>query len=229
MSQTKRRNTARIKPVMSNKRKIKQQRAYQPTNNTPKTTQNTGKPQTGRFSNIAWGSLGAKIGIGAVVLGLIAVVLISQPELRGVPDGTSEVVVAEAVHTNTPISTETAVPAGGPHSGIWANCGYYPNEINAGNALHSVEHGAVWLTYDPTLLTDNGESLKRFTSRNEKVLVSAVPNQGSAYIATAWARQLTIDDVEDIRLGQFVNEFTSASSAPEPGGTCGGGIGNPSF
>ena len=169
--------------------------------------------------------------IAGIVLvgGLVAIVFFSQPELRGVPDGTETLAVGDRGHVDGDIHADGEVPAGGLHAGIWQNCGFYGEEIRSENAVHSLEHGAVWISYDSSLPADEVQALHRFTSRTEKVLVSLVPGQDAPIIATAWAQQLEIDDLEDARLSQFVNEFTSSRSAPEPGGRCNGGVGNPEF
>jgi hypothetical protein len=164
-----------------------------------------------------------------VVGGLSAIVLFSQPELRGVPEGARTVAVGDPQHVTGDIHAEGEVPAGGAHDAIWQNCGFYGEEIRSENAVHSLEHGAVWIAYDPDLSGDDIQSLRRFVRRNEKVLVSPVAGQGSAIIATAWGTQLELDDPSDSRLGQFVNEFSGASSAPEPGGRCNGGVGHREF
>jgi len=164
-----------------------------------------------------------------LVVGLVAVVLFSQPELRGVPDGTQTEAVGDPVHVEGEVYPAGEVPSGGQHASIWQNCGFYPGEVQTENVLHSLEHGAVWVSYSDDMPDGDVESLRRFVSRNEKVLVSMVPGQGSPVIATAWARQLELDDPADSRLEQFVNEFTGASSAPEPGGRCNGGVGQPQF
>ncbi|NHZ71068.1 MAG: DUF3105 domain-containing protein [Proteobacteria bacterium] len=121
------------------------------------------------------------------------------------------------------------VPAGGAHNAVWQNCGFYADEVNSENAVHSLEHGAVWIAYDPAAGSSLANELRQYVSRNEKVLVSPVPGQAAPIIVTAWGQQLELDDPSDTRLGQFVNEFTGASSAPEPGGRCNGGVGSPSF
>lgn len=164
-----------------------------------------------------------------VVGGLAAVVFLSQPELRGVPDGTETVAVGDPQHVAGELHDDGEVPAGGAHNEIWQNCGFYHQEINSENAVHSLEHGAVWISYDPSMSSDGIDALRRFVSRSEKVLVSPVPGQDATIIVTAWGTQLVLDDHTDVRLGQFVNEFSGASSAPEPGGRCTGGIGEPAF
>jgi hypothetical protein len=161
-----------------------------------------------------------------VVVGwLLAVVLPSQPELSGVPDGAETVAVGGPEHVAGVFHDDGEVPACGVHNEIWQNCGFYDVEIESENAVHSLEHGAVWISYDPILSSGGVNSLRKFVSRNEKVLVSPVLGQESPIIVTAWGTQLELD----ARLGQFVNEFSGASSSPEPGGRCSGGVGHPQF
>lgn len=164
-----------------------------------------------------------------VVGGLSAIVLFSQPEIRGVPEGTQIVAVGDPQHVAGDVHAEGEVPAGGAHDEIWQNCGFYAEEIRSENAVHSLEHGAVWIAYDPDLSGDVVQSLRRFVKRTEKVLVSPVAGQDAPIIVTAWGTQLELDDASDSRLEQFVNEFSGSSSAPEPGGRCNGGVGNPEF
>jgi hypothetical protein len=163
----------------------------------------------------------------AVVVFLVAVVALSSPPLRGVPDGTRTVAVGSPQHVDGEVYADGEVPAGGPHSQIWQNCGFYDAEIRPENALHSLEHGAVWITYQPDLPSDEVDKLRGFIRNPDKVLISPIVGQDSPIIVTAWASQLELDDASDGRLEQFVNEFEGASSAPEPGGRCNGGVGTP--
>ncbi|VAW05227.1 hypothetical protein MNBD_ACTINO01-358 [hydrothermal vent metagenome] len=168
------------------------------------------------------------LGVGLVV-SLVAIVMFSQPEARGVPDGTQAVAIASADHVSGTVYANNEVPAGGAMDSIWQNCGFYDGQVRAENVVHSLEHGAVWVTYGAGLASDDVASLRRFVSRSEKVVVSAVPLQGAPIIVSAWGRQLQINDPSDARLDQFVNEFTGAPSAPERGGRCNGGVGQPQF
>jgi uncharacterized protein DUF3105 len=172
--------------------------------------------------------IGPALGI-FLVGGIIAIVLTSAPELRGVPDGTETLAVGDPVHVEGPVAPANEVPAGGPHAGIWQNCGFYDSPVGTENVLHSMEHGSVWVAYDPNLSSDDIQTLRGFASPNEKVLVTPVPGQSSPIIASAWGEQLQLDEVSDPRLNQFVNEFTRGLTAPEPGGTCRGGVGSPQF
>ena len=176
-----------------------------------------------------WPKRAAIIGGTALVLALVAIVLFTKPELRGVPEGTETQAVGAPSHVPGQIHDDGEVPAGGPHNDLWQNCGFYGEEIDSENAVHSLEHGAVWVSYDPGLPSEDVAVLRGFVDPIEKVLVSPVPGQASPVIATAWGQQLALDSVDDERLSQFVNEFSGASSAPEPGGRCNGGVGQPQF
>ena len=168
------------------------------------------------------------IGGTAFVLFLVAVVFFSVPALRGVPEGTAQVAVDAPQHVAGALYQPGEVPAGGPHAEVWQNCGFYDTEIQSENAVHSLEHGAVWITYRPGLSADQVKKLRGLTGNLEKVIVSPVPGQEAPIIVTAWANQLDLDDANDPRLAQFVNEFEGSFDAPEPGGRCTGGIGVPS-
>lgn len=85
----------------------------------------------------------------------------------------------------------------------------------------------MWITYEPGIAEDRIHTLRGFTGRLDKVLVSPVPGQGSPVIVTAWANQLELTDAGDARLAQFVNEFECSLDVPEPGGRCSGGVGAP--
>jgi len=167
------------------------------------------------------------IGGSALVAGLVAVVFLSSPLVRGVPEGTEHVAVAAPEHVDGDIHVDGEVPAGGPHDAIWQNCGFYDTEIRSENAVHSLEHGAVWITYEPGIAEDQVRQLGGFTGGFDKVLVSPVAGQGSPIIVTAWSNQLELADAGDARLAQFVNEFEGSFDSPEPGGRCNGGIGTP--
>jgi len=165
-------------------------------------------------------------GVGLVLL-LVAAVLFSPSPLRGVPEGTETVAVGPGEHLQGNIYAENEVPAGGAMASAWLNCGFYDTQVPAENVVHSLEHGAVWITHRPDAATEQVDRLSRFTGGFSKVIVSPVSGLSSPILVTAWGYQLELSDVDDSRLEQFVNEFEGSLGAPEPGGTCSGGVGVP--
>ncbi len=67
-------------------------------------------------------------------------------------------------------------PVGGLHSGVWQNCGIYTEPIDAKNAVHSMEHGAVWIAYHPDLPAGDVETLQDTVRGQQYVLLSPYPD-----------------------------------------------------
>ena len=146
-------------------------------------------------------------------------------EIFGAPEGVVAVPVGEARHVEGEIEYD-GHPAGGEHSSIWLNCGVYDQPVAEENAVHSLEHGAVWITYEAGDTNVDVGRLNRYAGRN-KVIVSPVLEQESPVFVTAWANQMEASEADDPRINQFIVEFAGAASAPEPGGRCTGGVGQP--
>jgi hypothetical protein len=123
------------------------------------------------------------------------------------PDGTESFEVTERQHVQTPVSYSQTPPVGGDHAPLWQNCGLYDTPIANENAVHSLEHGAVWITYRPDLPTEQVDSLRELAGRQTYVLVSRNPDLPTSLVASAWGRQLRLESAEDPRLKQFIHAF----------------------
>ena len=118
---------------------------------------------------------------------------------------------------------DASPPVGGPHSPIPADCTgtVYANPIASENAVHSLEHGAVWITYRPGLADAELAALGQLVQGQSHLLVSPYPGQASAISAQSWGYQLALDQVSDPRLVQFVNLLRSNPvTTPEYGEDC---------
>jgi len=118
-------------------------------------------------------------------------------------------------------------PAGGKHSATWQNCGVYNVPVPNENAVHSLEHGAMWITYRPGLPASEVTTIRDDVSGQPYGLVSPYPGLPSPVVATVWGKQLRLSSAVDPRLKAFINTFKTGSQAPEPGGECKGGNGTP--
>jgi hypothetical protein len=143
------------------------------------------------------------------------------------PTGTEHFEVTERAHVQTPVVYPQTPPVGGDHTGIWQNCGFYDTPIATEHGVHSLEHGAVWITYEPGITEEQIDSLYQLAHRHTYVLVSPYPNLPAPVVASAWNRQLHLDAGDDPRLEEFVRTFRLGQQAPERGGGCTGGIGVP--
>src|SRR5512137_2706815 len=54
-------------------------------------------------------------------------------------------------HTAGTVQYAQVPPIGGDHNAEVQNCGIYDQPVPNENAVHSLEHGAVWITYQPDL------------------------------------------------------------------------------
>ena len=161
--------------------------------------------------------------VGATVLAMVWVPpLISRvPSVRGMQ--TFDVV--ERRHVTSSVTYAQTPPVGGNHAPLWQNCAFFERPVHNEYAVHSLEHGAVWITYRPGLAPSGRDLLRRFVDENDYVLVSPFPDLASPVVASAWGYQLNVDSPADPRLARFVGSFANGPQAPEPGGPCTGGVG----
>ena len=134
-------------------------------------------------------------------------------------------VITSREHTDENVDYPTIPPVGGDHLGIWHTCGIYKVELLDEAAVHSLEHGAVWVTYKPEIEKEEIIKLTTMLSNRSKILLSPHSGQISPIVATAWGRRLEIESANDYRLNKFVDLFVDGEAAPEAGITCDRGIG----
>jgi hypothetical protein len=113
-------------------------------------------------------------------------------------------------------------PVGGTHNPSAQACGYYDQPVGDGHAIHSLEHGAVWITYRSDVPQDQIDKLKDL-AKEDYILVSPYETQTSPIMATAWDYQLGLQSANDKDLERFINVFkNSRTYTPEYGAACTG-------
>ncbi len=130
-------------------------------------------------------------------------------------------------HSTEEVDYRYIPPVGGLHSPAWQNCGIYDQPVADENAVHSMEHGAVWITYQSDLAEDEVEQLQNLARGRRYVLLSPYEGLPSPVVASAWGVQLALDEADDNRLRDFVAEYVQGPQTPEPGAACVGGVGEP--
>ena len=138
----------------------------------------------------------------------------------GEPEGTTTYTDLEQTHVDTPVDYPQNPPVGGPHNPVWQNCGFYDKEFPKERGVHSMEHGAVWITYSADLPAADIAVLKAFADNGKEVLVSPYSGLPSPVVASAWGKQLIPDGVNDPRLAQFVDYFDDGPQTPETNTPC---------
>ncbi|WP_329106043.1 DUF3105 domain-containing protein [Micromonospora sp. NBC_01699] len=128
-------------------------------------------------------------------------------------------------HRSGPLTYEVTPPVGGQHNGAWQNCvgDVYDAPIANEHAVHSLEHGAVWITHRPDLPADQVTALAARVTGTEYMLMSPVENLSSPITLQAWGYQLKVDSADDVQITEFINA-ARINAGLEQGAACSGGV-----
>jgi hypothetical protein len=127
-------------------------------------------------------------------------------------------------HVATAVAYTESPPVGGEHDPEWADCTgtVYDVDIRHENAVHSLEHGAVWITYDPATISDADLStLTDLVEGRSGTMLSPYAGLTSPISLQSWGHQLFLDSASDKRVEQYV-DFMSFNQdfTPELGASC---------
>jgi len=150
----------------------------------------------------------------------------AQAPLENPPEGVETFPATTNGNVQGSITYDQDPPTNGEHAPYWLNCGFYSSSVENEAAVHSMDHGAVWITYRPDLPEDQVNTL-RDLAREDYVLVSPYQGLRAPVIATAWRNQLELEGADDPRLRQFVDQFRVSETAPRSGNGCDNGRGQP--
>lgn len=157
-------------------------------------------------------------------------------------DGAAHAGALEHTHVSGPVDYSIVPPVGGPHDPTWMNAGVYTKPIPSERAVHNLEHGAVWITYDPDLPAASVAQLVAFVGRQTLIAESSseigIPGDANRYVdlspwatsalpspivISSWGHQLRVSSPSDPRLQKFVDTFrNSPTYSPEYGGAVDG-------
>jgi len=130
-------------------------------------------------------------------------------------------------HTTDPVTYPETPPVGGPHNPVWLNCGVYTEQQQNENAVHALEHGAIWITYDPDFIDPNKVDALIALAPDTYTVISPYQGLGEAMAVSAWGAQLRFTDVDDPAVIEFIDQFWRSADGPEPSAPCTGGIDGP--
>lgn len=174
--------------------------------------------------------IGVWVVVAAALLALMIFVVLGKGS--GLPAGTKTFAENNHSHVVGTVNYNRTPPAGGAHSAVWLNCGIYTQPVPNVNAVHSLEHGSVWITYRPTLSAVAIATLQRFVQNHydgtqRYLVLSPYPGLPAPVVVTAWGAQLRLKGANDPRLTPFVNHFIGGAQGGEQGASCTGGTGTP--
>jgi hypothetical protein len=186
--------------------------------------------------------IGISVGSVAVVvvIALIVTFVVTSSSAKPVKDGVASSQITglrlfknlPANHVDpTPVDYKALYgmdpPAGGNHWAEWLNCGVYDQPQQNERAVHDMEHGAVWITYDPSKVTEAQVTAMVAKLPSTYLTVSPYPNLPAPVVASAWGAQVKLKNTTDARIASFVKLFWRSADAPEPTSPCTGGFNGP--
>ena len=120
----------------------------------------------------------------------------------------------EHVERGTDVDYAQMPPLSGPHYAGTVEAGFYTEEQSLGDLVHTLEHGAVIVYYDPAALTNESEqSLREFATVHTGTWrsVVAVPNPRenpeADFVVTAWRHRLYVDQYDPETVHAFLSEY----------------------
>ena len=115
-------------------------------------------------------------------------------------------------------------PFGGPHDQYWAACMgvIYPTAVRTENMVHALEHGAIWIAYDPKRVSGPAlDTLKAKVAGQPYTMMSPYPTLDQPISLQSWGHQLKLADANDPRIDQFIAALRqNPNTYPEVGASC---------
>ncbi|MFF8292568.1 DUF3105 domain-containing protein [Streptomyces sp. NPDC016309] len=129
-------------------------------------------------------------------------------------------------HVTKSVTYPMKPPVGGDHDQVWLNCDrdVYKKPVPERNAVHSLEHGAVWVTYNSKAPADDVKKLAEKVGKTSYSFMSPVEGQAGPIMLSAWGKQVTVDGADDPRVDAFFTKYVQGPQTPEPGAACTNGL-----
>ncbi|MFG2904411.1 DUF3105 domain-containing protein [Kitasatospora sp. NPDC048286] len=125
-------------------------------------------------------------------------------------------------HVKDKVTYPMTPPVGGDHNAIWADCmaHVYDQPLENERAVHSLEHGAVWVTYNGKATPDDLKILSDKVKKTPYSMMSPYPDEQGTITLNAWSTQLIVDSATDPRVEEFFTKYVQGKQTQEPGASC---------
>jgi hypothetical protein len=122
------------------------------------------------------------------------------------------------------VAYDQSPPFGGPHDNAWAECNgtVYPTAVRNENMVHALEHGSVWIAYNPDKIKGKAlDTLKAKVEGQPYMLMSPYPGLDKPISLQSWGHQLKLTSATDPRVDDFIKSLRSNQyQNPENNGSC---------
>jgi hypothetical protein len=126
-----------------------------------------------------------------------------------------------ANHVDRRVDYAQTPPVGGDHAEVWQTCGFYDRPIVSEAGVHSMEHGAVWITFRPDLPDDQIALIRQYADQPDTLASPWADGELPApVVLSAWGAQIQLDALPDPRADAFITEYRKSLDAPEPNAPC---------
>lgn len=128
-------------------------------------------------------------------------------------------------HVTEPVKYPMDPPVGGRHNPTPQNCNgdVYPKPVKNEHAVHSLEHGAVWVTYTSKAPKADVRALAAKVRKTPYTMMSPYKKQKHPIMLSAWGVQRTVTGAKDPNVAKFFEKYVQGAQTPEPGAPCTGG------
>ena len=178
-----------------------------------------------------WGLIAAAVAVVVFAVAVIGYAVVqvnkaNENEVESIDeiDGITTAEYEAGQHVGTTVAYAESPPIGGEHDPVWADCTgtVYDVDIRHENAVHSLEHGAVWITYNPDEVSDQEiETLTALVDGESGRMLSPYEGLDSPVSLQSWNHQLKVDSADDPRVEQFADFLTrNPDFHPEVGASC---------
>ncbi|MGV9263460.1 DUF3105 domain-containing protein [Kitasatospora sp. NPDC003701] len=125
-------------------------------------------------------------------------------------------------HVKEKVTYPQTPPVGGDHNAVWLDCmGHvYDQPVENERAVHSLEHGAVWVTYNGKATPEDITTLSDKVKATPYSLMSPYPDEKGTITLSAWSTQLVVDSAKDPRVAEFFTKYVQGKQTQEPGASC---------
>lgn len=115
------------------------------------------------------------------------------------------------VSASAQVEYKTNPPTSGSHLAQAINWGIYNQEIDDKAALHSLEHGGIWISYKD--LTDGEiQQLQKIAQRNsQSVVLNPRAANDNRIVVASWGRMMKLENVDEALIQKYIDTFKNQS------------------